>query len=127
MVLPAGKEISLEYNFRPARLLGGRDFQLALTVFYEDTKGSPFSTTFFNSTVDFTELEKIVDTEAIFLYLLFAGAVAAAGAHARLMPNPTFTPISMLTRCDLSPAPSYASMPMLTPLLLQPRMRRCHC
>jgi hypothetical protein len=78
-MLPGGKEISLDYTFRPDRLLGGRDFQLALTVFYEDTKGGFFSTTFFNSTVDFTEIKKLVDTEAIFLYLLMAGAIAVAG------------------------------------------------
>lgn len=79
VMLEPGEELSVEYAFHPDRLLAGREFQLALTLFYEDTKGGFFSTTFFNQTVDFTEIEKLIDTEAIFLYLLFIAAIGAAG------------------------------------------------
>jgi hypothetical protein len=78
-VLPAGQEISVQYTFRPDPLLAGRDFQLALTLFYEDNKGGFFSTTFFNQTVDFTEVEKLIDHEVLFLYLLLVAAIAGAG------------------------------------------------
>ena len=53
--------------------------QVALTVFY-NTPTEAFSTTFFNKTVDVVEPPQYVDTQLLFLWLLFLAGIAAAGA-----------------------------------------------
>lgn len=81
-VLPSEEELSVEYVFQPDPLLSPREFQVALTVFYEDLKGGLFSTTFFNDTVGILEQKRLVDTDLIFMYLTLAALVALAGYYA---------------------------------------------
>uniref|UniRef100_A0A7S3RAP3 Translocon-associated protein subunit alpha n=1 Tax=Dunaliella tertiolecta TaxID=3047 RepID=A0A7S3RAP3_DUNTE len=71
-VIGPGEEASLTYKFVPDARLSPRDFVVALTTFYTDSKGQWYSTTFFNQTVDIVEQKKLVDWELIMLVGLFA-------------------------------------------------------
>lgn len=67
-----------------------RQFRLALTVFYESGQSGKYAETFFNSTVEVMEPERLIDTDALFLYLTLACIAAAVGA--RFYPRaPQFT------------------------------------
>lgn len=76
--LQPGEEVSLEYQFMPYAQLQPREFTLALTVFYHTDK-TLYSTTFYNTTVDIVEASTVVDTQLIFLYLMFLGLLAGLG------------------------------------------------
>lgn len=76
--LPAGAETSVEYTFMPDPRLEPRDFVVALTVVYHDNKGSYFSNTFFNSTVEIVGEKKLVDWELIQLFVMLGGLAAGA-------------------------------------------------
>lgn len=78
-LLPANEELSVEYMFRPDPLLSPREFTIALTLFYEDLKGAIYSSTFFNSTVDIKDQNRLVDTDLVFLYLTIAALIGFAG------------------------------------------------
>lgn len=56
-----------------------RRFRLALTVFYEDSKAIKHAETFLNSTIEVMEPERMIDTDAVFLYLTLASIAAAIG------------------------------------------------
>lgn len=74
-----GEELSLEYKFYPDPRLEPRDFIVALTAFYSDSKGEWHSTTFFNQTVDIVEVKKLIDWELFFLVVLFSAAIGGVG------------------------------------------------
>lgn len=63
-----------------------RQFRLALTVFYEDKKATQFAHTFFNSTIEVMEPERLIDTDAVSLYLTLATIAAAIGASPMPIP-----------------------------------------
>lgn len=69
----------MEYGFTPNPLLTPTEFTVALTLFYEDTKGEFFSTTFFNSTIDIVEKPKLIDTDLIFMLLTLLAIFTAIG------------------------------------------------
>ncbi|KAL6745623.1 translocon-associated protein alpha subunit [Haematococcus lacustris] len=81
-ILEPGQEVSLEYKFMPDHRLEPRDFTVALTAFYSDSKGRWHSTTFFNQTINIVEVKKMVDWELLFLIALFVAAIAAAAYSA---------------------------------------------
>mmetsp|Transcript_17513 Transcript_17513/g.30054 ORF Transcript_17513/g.30054 Transcript_17513/m.30054 type:complete len:257 (-) Transcript_17513:618-1388(-) len=75
-----GEELSLEYKFYPdPRLPSPREFLVALTAFYLDTKGQYHSTTFFNQTITIIDIPKMVDWELLSLIGLFLAVLAIAG------------------------------------------------
>lgn len=78
--IPKDGERSFEYKFATAANMPPRQFRLALTVFYEGVKSEKFAKTFFNSTVEVMEPERLIDTDALFLYLTLASIAAAIGA-----------------------------------------------
>lgn len=78
-IVNPGEEVSVEYGFTPNPLLTPTEFTVALTLFYEDTKGEFFSTTFFNSTIDIVEKPKLIDTDLIFMTLTLAAIFTAIG------------------------------------------------
>ena len=78
-----GGEISLEYKFQPDARLEPRDFVVALTVFYQDSKGEYFSNTFFNQTVEIIEIKKMIDWELISMFLIIIGIFAGVGESGR--------------------------------------------
>jgi hypothetical protein len=86
-VIPKDAERSLEYKFATAANMPPRQFRLALTVFYEDSNSGKFAETFFNSTVEVMEPERLIDTDAVFLYLTLACIAVAIG---------TFLPLYVL-------------------------------
>lgn len=80
-IVPPEGEQSLEYRFAAPINMPARQFRLAMTVFYE-TQGPnslKYASTFFNSTVEVMEPERLVDTEALGLYLTLIGIAAAIG------------------------------------------------
>lgn len=74
-----GKEISLDYKFVPDPRIEPRDFIVALTVFYQDTKGVYFSNTFFNQTIEIVEVKKLIDWELIFLVFFLLALAGGIG------------------------------------------------
>jgi len=79
-LLPPGEELSVEYTFRPDPILSPREFIVALHLIYEDpSSGRMHSNLVFNSTVDIVEMDRLVDTEMLFLYLMMAGVVGIVG------------------------------------------------
>lgn len=98
--LPPGAESSLAYTFSPDHRLEPRDFVVALTVIYHDNKGSYFSNTFFNSTIEIVEEKKMVDWELLSLVVMLGGlaaggceccAVQVAIMHGMQLPTRTYT------------------------------------
>lgn len=81
-VVEPGEELAVEYVFRPDPILSPREFIVALTVFYEGTKNGYYSDTFFNETIDIVEMEKLVDTDLIFMYATIIGLLAVGGYFA---------------------------------------------
>ncbi|GMH42838.1 hypothetical protein BSKO_10757 [Bryopsis sp. KO-2023] len=77
-VVKPEEEATFQYKFRPDKSLSPMELRVALTVFYQDDKGTPFSSTFFNETIDIVEVFKAVDYEAIMMLAvmiaIFAGA-----------------------------------------------------
>ena len=63
--------------------------QVALTVFYH-TDAANFTSTFFNRTIDVTEVPPLVDLQGLFLLAALAGLLGALGAlpPAPLFPSP---------------------------------------
>ena len=53
--------------------------QVALTVFYH-TDAANFTSTFFNRTIDITEVPALVDVQGLFLLAALAGLLGALGA-----------------------------------------------
>lgn len=79
VIVPPGLELTLEYRFRPDPALSPLEFAVAVTVFYENSNGKQYSSTFFNETIDITEADKFFDVEVLFMYatmFIIAGAVA---------------------------------------------------
>lgn len=84
-LLPAAEELSVEYSFRPDPNLSPREFTVALHLIYEDPEtGRMHSNLVFNSTVDIVEMQKLIDTEMLFLYLMLLGVVGLGGYYAYL-------------------------------------------
>lgn len=77
--IPTDGEQSFEYKFATAANMPPRQFRLALTVFYEGDKSQQYAKTFFNSTVEVMEPDRLIDTDALFLYLTLASIAAAIG------------------------------------------------
>ena len=75
----AGGEISLDYKFMPDARLEPRDFVVALTVFYQDTKGQYYSNTFFNQTIEIIEIKKMIDWELLSMLAIVFGLFAGVG------------------------------------------------
>jgi len=79
-LLPAGEELSVEYKFRPDPILSPREFIVALHLIYEDPEDNRMhSNLVFNQTVDIVEMDKLIDTEMLFLYIMMAAVVGGAG------------------------------------------------
>eukprot|EP00798_Chlamydomonas_sp_ICE-L_P028292 gene28292-31402_t len=74
-----GQDLSFEYTFLPDYRLEARDFTVALTVVYSNSKQQFFSTTFFNNTVELIEQKQMVDHEMVSLVLLLAAMALGAG------------------------------------------------
>ena len=53
--------------------------QVALTVFYH-TDAANFTSTFFNRTIDITEVPALIDVQGLFLLAALAGLLGALGA-----------------------------------------------
>jgi hypothetical protein len=82
-VAPGG-EASLSYYFRPDPSLPERDFQVALTAFYNVAGGEKGASTFFNRTISIVEPRRAVDWQLLQLLATFGvlGAGAAYAAYA---------------------------------------------
>lgn len=80
-IVPPKGEQSLEYRFATPINMPARQFRLAMTVFYKEDgpDAMQHAATFFNSTVEVIEPERLVDTEALGLYLTLLGLAAAIG------------------------------------------------
>jgi hypothetical protein len=79
-MLPPGEELSVEYKFRPDPILSPREFIVAIHLIYEDPEDNRMhSNLVFNQTVDIVEMQKFIDTEMLFLYLMLAAVVGIAG------------------------------------------------
>lgn len=102
--IPKDGEQSFEYKFATAANMPPRQFRLALTVFYEGDKSQQYARTFFNSTVEVMEPERLIDTDALFLYLTLASIAAAIGAS----PGPLLMPA-----LSNAPVPSYNRNPAI--------------
>ncbi|EIE23258.1 hypothetical protein COCSUDRAFT_53555 [Coccomyxa subellipsoidea C-169] len=76
-VVSPGEEASLSYYFSPDESFPPREFQVALTVFYNTPAGS-FASTFFNETIDIVEVPPLIDVQGIFLLAALLGLLAAA-------------------------------------------------
>jgi translocon-associated protein subunit alpha len=74
-VIGPGEEVSVNYKFTPDSRAPPRDFVVALTAFYSDSKGQWYSSTFFNQTVDIVEVKKMVDWELVSLVAIFAASL----------------------------------------------------
>lgn len=90
-VVPQDGEQSFEFRFATPVNMPARQFRLAMTVFYEQVGPQPVhhAATFFNSTVEVIEPERLIDTEALGLYLTLLGIAAAIGARccSRFLPT----------------------------------------
>lgn len=82
-IVPKDGEQSFEYRFATPVNMPARQFRLAMTVFYEAEGPEPVqhAATFFNSTVEVIEPERMIDTEALGLYVTLLGIAAAIGAY----------------------------------------------
>jgi translocon-associated protein subunit alpha len=67
--IEAGQEASFEYNFVPHASLDPIDFQVAITIFYED-EDEGFTSTFYNETVTLVEASSDFDMQTFFTYFL---------------------------------------------------------
>ncbi|KAK9903492.1 hypothetical protein WJX75_006931 [Coccomyxa subellipsoidea] len=76
-VVRPGEEASLSYYFMPDESFPPREFQVALTVFYNTPAGS-FASTFFNETIDIVEVPPLIDVQGIFLLAALLALLAAA-------------------------------------------------
>jgi hypothetical protein len=76
--LKPGEQGSLQYKFKPDRMLQPREFLVALHVFYNGL-ATPHHSLAFNKTVDIIELPKLVDFELIGLYGIMFAVLAAIG------------------------------------------------
>ncbi|KAK9837035.1 hypothetical protein WJX81_008506 [Elliptochloris bilobata] len=78
--LKAGEALSLSYWLMPDPSLPPREFQVAVTAFYQTPDAATqFSTTFFNQTIDIVETKKLVDVELISLYATILALMAGVG------------------------------------------------
>lgn len=73
------EEASFEYVFIAPGQLEPRDWTVALSAFYVDSKGTWYSSTFFNQTIEYVEVKKLIDYELYFLVLLGLGIVGGIG------------------------------------------------
>jgi Translocon-associated protein (TRAP), alpha subunit len=79
--VPKNTERTFEYRFSTDARMPPREFFLALTMFYTDgADPTAHAATFYNGTVEVVEPERLIDTEAISLWLTLAGIAAAIGA-----------------------------------------------
>jgi len=75
-VLEAGKEITIEYKFKPHENLEPLEFPLEAFLFYNTTDtGDMYRATVFNSTITILEKDIIFNPQTFFTYILFIGAV----------------------------------------------------
>lgn len=74
-VLP-GEEYTFKYTFEPHSNLDPVDFNVALTVFYED-EDELFATTFFNQSVSFHEPPMELDAKNLFMWSVGVAASVA--------------------------------------------------
>lgn len=77
-ILAPGQQVSLAYQFITALNLPPREFQVALTAFY-NTATQGFATTFFNQTITIVEQPRLIDLELIFLWLLLLSLLGGGG------------------------------------------------
>jgi len=73
LIQPA-EEVTTSYVFRPDPLLEMRDFGLVVNIYYNDVeksgeRGTNFTSTVYNSTVDIVEPEGGFDAQIFFAYL----------------------------------------------------------
>lgn len=87
-VIPAGQERSFDYQFMTPANMPPRQFRVALTVFYEEEGkvDAKHAHTFFNSTIEVMEPERLIDTEALFLYATLLAIAAAVGMPPSALP-----------------------------------------
>ncbi|BDA50247.1 probable translocon-associated protein subunit alpha [Coccomyxa sp. Obi] len=72
-----GEEAAVSYYFMPDESFPAREFQVALTVFYNTPSGT-YSSTFFNQTIDIVEVPSFIDIQGLFLLLPLLGLIAGA-------------------------------------------------
>lgn len=66
--IPGGQEITFPYEFTPDWSLEPMQYQVGLSVFYEDAMRN-YSSTFFNSTFQIVEAEGAMDSKTFFSYV----------------------------------------------------------
>ncbi len=74
----AGGEASIEYQFFPSPQLDPIEFQMAFTVFYEDST-TVYGTTFFNETVTFADDSAPLDLRSSFKLVLLLSVIGVIG------------------------------------------------
>ncbi len=89
--VPSGEELSMAYSFTPNERLDTRDFQLAMSVFYEaqNSEGNALrghSTTFYNSTVGTVPGPQAVSNTAFLILTALFLIVSGAGIAFLLKP-----------------------------------------
>ena len=76
----ADAEASFEYRYKLHERMPHRDFNIALTLFYNDLSSFlGHATTYFNQTVEVVEARKMVDTEALGIIATIAAVSAFIG------------------------------------------------
>eukprot|EP00898_Chlorokybus_atmophyticus_P003365 jgi/Chlat1/4029/Chrsp26S03991 len=76
-----GEQTSLSYNFAVDANLQPRVFPLQATLFYTGEDGTPYTSTFFNNTIEVIEPEGLFDTQTFFLYVMAAGVGALIASY----------------------------------------------
>jgi len=82
LAVAPGDEISVSYVFKPDPLLEPREFGLVVSVFYQDSQKTNWTSVAFNSTVDMVESGGGVDAQTFFTYL---GIIAFLGLSGFLL------------------------------------------
>lgn len=77
--VPAGGEATVEYDLFFHPRLPPREFLLTIKAFVSAEEGSFNTLVVFNNTIDVVEPYRLIDTELLFLYVIFAGLLALVG------------------------------------------------
>jgi len=81
-LLEPGRQVSLEYIFRPDKSLEPLQFWFSGYVDYNDTEGNMFRSTFINGTVELIEKEVPYNLQGFFMLLLTLAIVAVVAVFA---------------------------------------------
>ena len=79
-MVPSKHEATFEYAFRPDKSLRPMELRVALTMFYGDSEGQLYGSTFFNETIDIVEKPALIDYEMVWMWIVMLALAGAAGS-----------------------------------------------